>query len=84
MHFTVDLVAANLINSVNIGQLIKLALISSAMQNCNATRDGKCLRYRENWENYNYNTESFLYSFISNMDMILEDIEQSPIITLLR
>lgn len=71
--------AANLINSVNIGQLIKLALISSAMQNCNATRDGKCLRYRENWENYNYNTESFLYSFISNMDMILEDIEQSPI-----
>lgn len=30
--------------------LIKLALISSAMQNCNAKKDGKCLRYKRNWK----------------------------------
>ncbi|MDL2256954.1 site-specific DNA-methyltransferase [Bacteroidales bacterium OttesenSCG-928-I14] len=71
--------AANKLNSESAKQLIKLALISSAMQNCNATRDGKCLRYRDNWESHHYNDESFLHSFIANMDIILEDIEQEPI-----
>ncbi len=72
--------ATNELKSMNISRLIRLALISSAMQNCNATRDGKCLRYRDNWESHHYDDESFLHSFITNMDVILEDIEYEPIV----
>ena len=72
--------AAKTIKSTAIKRLIKLALISSAMQNCNATRDGKCLRYRENWASNICNRETFLHSFETNMNMILEDIEHEPIV----
>jgi hypothetical protein len=67
------------IASYNLRKVIQLALIASAMQNCNATRDGKCLRYRENWENNEYNKETFLYSLRTNFSIISEDIEKFPI-----
>ncbi|MCR1795708.1 site-specific DNA-methyltransferase, partial [Leptospira sp. id769339] len=35
----------NSIPAYNVRKLFKLSLIASAMQNCNATKDGKCLRY---------------------------------------
>ena len=33
----------------------KLALISSIMSCCNAEKDGKCLRYKKNWQELDYN-----------------------------
>lgn len=71
--------AVNSIKSTSSKQLIKLALISSAMQNCNATRDGKCLRYREHWMDTIYSKASFQNAFNLNINMILEDIESTDI-----
>jgi hypothetical protein len=56
-----------------------LALISSAMQNGNAKRDGKCLRYRPNWDKNNFNKDSFIESLKLNLLNIKTDIENKPI-----
>jgi DNA modification methylase len=71
--------ASKEITSYNLRKIIRLTLIVSAMQNCNATRDGKCLRYRENWENNEYNKNTFLSSLQENFTIISEDIEKFPI-----
>ena len=67
------------ISSYNIRKLFRLSLISAAMKNCNATRDGKCLRYRINWRGYNFGKESFLESLSTQLNQMLEDIEQYPL-----
>jgi len=67
------------ISGYNIRKLIRLALISAAMKNCNATKDGKCLRYRDSWKNYNYNKESFIESLILILSNIKTDIQENPI-----
>lgn len=59
----------------NVSSLIKLALISAAMQNCNAKKDGKCLRYKSNWEQTDFSRDSFLNSLEGITDKILEDID---------
>ncbi len=69
----------NSISSYHIRKLIRLALISSAMQNCNATRDGKCLRYRENWEKKNFDKKSFSEALEINLSSIIADIQEKPI-----
>ena len=69
----------NNISSYSARKLTRLALITSAMQNCNATRDGKCLRYREGWEDNIFNKKSFTESFELNMEMITSDILQKTI-----
>ena len=77
--FTGGWLASETIKSVDLKQIVQLSLIISAMQNCNATRDGKCLRYRDNWQNNKYNKDTFLSSLQANMAIIIEDIEQYPI-----
>jgi DNA modification methylase len=67
------------IKSPDLKQVIQLALIVSAMQNCNATRDGKCLRYRDSWQNNVYGKDTFFSSLQSNLSMIIEDIERFPV-----
>ncbi len=67
------------ISSYNIRKLFQLSLITAAMKNCNATRDGKCLRYRLSWKDYNFSKESFLESLSAQLDQMIEDIEQYPI-----
>ncbi len=67
------------ISSYNIRKLFRLSLITAAMKNCNATRDGKCLRYRLDWKEYNFNKQSFLESLSVQMDQMIEDIEQHPL-----
>jgi len=71
---------AESIPSHNIRKIIKLALISSAMQNCNAKRDGKCLRYKENWWQRKLNKNSFIDSLLENMSQIEEDIQAKPFV----
>lgn len=69
----------NTIPSPNLKKLFKLALISSAMQNCNASKDGKCLRYRDNWLRNGFNKETFLASLTANIEQIKADISTHPI-----
>jgi hypothetical protein len=61
--------------------IFKLALINSAMDNCNAKRDGKCLRYRSNWESLGYDKNSFINSLNRTLDIYLEDLRNSEIKT---
>lgn len=67
------------ISSYNVRKLIRLALISSAMQNCNAKRDGKCMRYRDSWVNYKFDENSFVESLLQNLSNIKADIQGNPI-----
>jgi DNA modification methylase len=58
-----------------IKKLFRLSLISSVMNNSNAKKDGKCLRYKKNWQDISYNKTMFHDDFLKNIDVIHEDIE---------
>lgn len=60
--------------------LYKLALISAALKNSNAVKDGKCLKYRDNWRALRFDQKSFLNSFLRNVDDISNDLIKSKII----
>lgn len=60
----------------NSAKLLKLALISAAMDNCNASKDGKCLRYRKDWQKNTFNKESFINSFIKKAEIIGADLNE--------
>lgn len=77
--FEAGWLTTNEIPSPNIRKLIRLSLISSAMQNCNAKKDGKCLRYRETWMDNNFNKSSFIETLNNNLSNIEADIQASPI-----
>lgn len=70
---------SNQVPGYNSRKLVRLALITSAMQNCNAKRDGKCMRYRASWKNNKFDQESFLASVMSNLTNIKEDIQEKSI-----
>ena len=72
--------ATSSIPSYNIRKIFRLGLISSAMDNCNATKDGKCLRYRGSWKQYNYSKESYLNTLRSCFSKIKEDLISTPIV----
>ncbi len=57
--------------------LYQLALIGAAMDNCNATKDGKCLKYRKNWKEKKYNHSSFIDSLENRLKDISEDLKVS-------
>jgi len=59
--------------------LIRLALISAAMDSCNAQKDGKCLRYRNDWKTLAFNRDTFLMNFTLRNRQILQDLELAPI-----
>lgn len=71
--------AASSIKSNNLRMILKFASIAAAMKNCNATRDGKCLRYRKNWRERGCNKDSFLTSFTDIVNIIKDDIEDLPL-----
>jgi DNA modification methylase len=71
----------NSIKSHNLKRILKLSLIVSAMENCNATRDGKCLRYRESWKDAHFDKHSFLESIVESLDVIESDIQNHPLET---
>lgn len=59
----------------NESQLLKLALIGSIMDCCNAFKDGKCLRYKRHWKD-NEATKTDFYSFFdSRFRMIANDLK---------
>jgi hypothetical protein len=55
--------------------LLQLCLIRAAMDTCNAVKDGKCLRYRKNWETLNFGKDDFLAKFESHIKNIKDDLD---------
>ena len=66
-------------NNSNASKLLKLALLSSIMENSNAKKDGKCLRYKINWQNLQYSKNSLIESFINNYKKIENDVQNTVI-----
>jgi len=59
--------------------LCRLALIRATMDNCNATPDGKCLRYKRLDSFECFTAEAVIDKFRDYLDMIREDVERAPI-----
>jgi hypothetical protein len=59
--------------------LLKLALIGAAMDCCNATRDGKCLRYPSGWIQKEATPARFRASFSGRVAVIAEDLANVPV-----
>lgn len=53
----------------------QLALISSVMKCCNAEKDGKCLRYKRDWQNLNYDNEDLKRIFRESVNTIISDVK---------
>jgi DNA modification methylase len=62
-----------------VAKLYRLALVSAAMTNSNAVKDGKCLRYKNNWKEISYSKKSLISKFEENCKLIAEDLENTPI-----
>jgi len=58
--------------------LFRLALIRTAMDNCNAYPDGKCLRYKRLNSYDCFNSQSVIVQFENYVKMMKEDIEALP------
>jgi len=69
----------NNIESKDLRDVFRLAMVSSAIENCNAKRDGKCFRYRDGWENNGFNEETFINSLALNLEKIKEDVQKKLI-----
>jgi DNA modification methylase len=65
--------------SKSIQGLFQLALIGAAMDNCNAVKDGKCLKYRPNWGLRNFDKYGFAQSLKNRLDQISIDLKESKI-----
>ncbi len=67
------------LSSPKLKKIFQLALIISAMKNCNAKRDGKCLRYRDKWRDNKFGKDSFIESLSNTLDEMVGDIEASNV-----
>ena len=62
--------------------LLKLALIAAAMDCCNATRDGKCLRFRKGWAQRQATAVQMREKFELRIRQMSTDLEQRPLCNL--
>lgn len=67
------------VKSYNLSSLLRLALISSAMQNCNAKRDGKCLRYRPTWIENGFDKATYHDALEAKLIQIKDDFVNEPL-----
>lgn len=58
---------------------LKLAAIIAAFECSNARRDGKGLRYKNNWSIKQYNSDTFIERFRNRCSIMLEDMTKSVI-----
>lgn len=58
--------------------LVRLALLGAAMDNCNAYTDGKCLRYRKNWQELKYGKNEFIAAFEDRITNMVADLKDCP------
>jgi DNA modification methylase len=59
-------------------ELLRLALLGAAMDSCNATRDGKALRYRRTWQETKYSADDFLTAFKRRTSEMKLDLVECP------
>jgi DNA modification methylase len=59
--------------------LVQLSLLGAAMDNCNATADGKCLRYRKDWQKARFGKTSFIEAFEARVGAMCSDLKVSEI-----
>lgn len=59
--------------------LLQLALLGAAMDCCNATRDGKCLRYHKDWCEHEATASQFRFRLEARANDIATDIGVAPI-----
>ena len=59
--------------------LFRLCLIGAAMDVCNAVRDGKCLRYRKNWQQIKYKEIDFIDAFYTRVSHVKQDLDSYPL-----
>ena len=59
--------------------LLKLALIGAAMDCCNATRDGKCLRYPKEWSSHEATPSHLRAHFSNRVATMTEDLAHKPL-----
>lgn len=59
--------------------LLQLALIGAAMDCCNATRDGKCLRYKKGWADCEATASQFRERFEARAEAIASDLAAAPL-----
>jgi DNA modification methylase len=64
----------NEISSYHVKRIFRLALIIAAMKNCNARKDGKCLRYRPKWNEKDLGKATFIQELDKILDIIEEDL----------
>jgi hypothetical protein len=54
--------------------LVKLCLLEAAMDTCNAAKDGKCLRYKRDWEKLQLGRDEFEAALDAQVACVREDI----------
>jgi hypothetical protein len=59
--------------------LLQLALLGAAMDCCNATRDGKCLRYHKDWIDHEATASQFRFRLEARAKDIAADLRAAPI-----
>jgi DNA modification methylase len=59
-------------------QPLKLALLASLADCCNAKRDGKCLRYRKDWQSLGYTSADLRAVFEARAKAVFEDVHTDP------
>jgi DNA modification methylase len=69
-----------IINKCENSDIFLLSLFASTMQCCNAKKDGKCLRYKKNWDTLALSSRELRELFLYNSNNIINDIEISPLI----
>lgn len=67
------------VDSTEIKDILKLALISSLMANGNARRDGKCFKYKKGWQTNGYDKASFVESLSDKLRICLEDVKMTHV-----
>lgn len=68
------------IPSLEIRDILKLALISALMSCSNARRDGKCFKYRKNWQNELIRKSDFINSLEAKLRLCNEDVKAAVVI----
>ncbi len=53
---------------------LRLALIASLMECCNASKDGKCLRYNKDWQSKGLDSKKLREAFRVNAAKVMEDL----------
>jgi hypothetical protein len=70
---------AAVLENPNHRSLLKLALIGAAMDCCNASRDGKCLRYPKDWSEHESTAASLRDRFTARLAVIAKDLHEVPL-----